>query len=90
MSGAGLPPLKRRKLGRTNVSVTELGLGTAPLGELFVKVDDDEAAAVIDAARGVGIVVGESYNSGILATGAVPGASQRGNSSSSTSCSSRV
>ena len=50
MSGAGLPPLKRRKLGRTNVSVTELGLGTAPLGELFVKVEDDEAAAVIDAA----------------------------------------
>ena len=35
----------RRKLGRTNVSVTEIGLGTAPLGDLFVKVEDDEAAA---------------------------------------------
>jgi len=46
MSGANLPPLKTRKLGRTNVRVTELGLGTAPLGELFDKVEDDEAAAI--------------------------------------------
>ena len=43
MSGAVLPPLKTRKLGRTNVSVTELGLGTAPLGELFDRIDDNEA-----------------------------------------------
>src|SRR6202034_3857417 len=49
MSGVNLPPLKTRKLGRTNVSVTELGLGTAPLGELFDKVDDDEAAGIIGA-----------------------------------------
>ena len=48
MSGANLPPLKTRKLGRTNVSVTELGLGTAPLGELFERVNDDEAAAIIE------------------------------------------
>ena len=54
MSGADFPPSKTRKLGRANVSVTELGLGTAPLGELFVKVEDDEAAAVIDAAWGAG------------------------------------
>ena len=44
MSGAILPPLKTRKLGRTNVSVTELGLGTAPLGELFERMNDNEAA----------------------------------------------
>ena len=50
MSGANLPPLKTRNLGRTNVRVTELGLGTAPLGELFDKVEDDEAAAIIGAA----------------------------------------
>ena len=50
MSGANLPSLKTRKLGRTNVRVTELGLGTAPLGELFDKVEDDEAAAIIGAA----------------------------------------
>ena len=45
MSGANLPPLKTRKLGRTNVSMmTELGLGAAPLGELFETVEDEEAA----------------------------------------------
>src|ERR1700733_13368078 len=55
MSGANLPSLKTRKLGRTNVRVTELGLGTAPLGELFDKVDDDEAAAIIGAAWDGGV-----------------------------------
>jgi D-threo-aldose 1-dehydrogenase len=55
MSGATLPPLKMRRLGRTNVSVTELGLGTAPLGELFDKVEDDEAAAIIRAAWDGGV-----------------------------------
>jgi D-threo-aldose 1-dehydrogenase len=44
MSGANLPPLKTRKLGRTNASVTELGLGAAPLAELFETVEDEEAA----------------------------------------------
>ena len=29
MSGANLPPLQIRKLGRTGVSLSELGLGTA-------------------------------------------------------------
>ena len=55
MSGANLPPLKTRKLGRTNVSVTELGLGTAPLGELFERVNDDEAASLIEAAWDGGV-----------------------------------
>ena len=55
MSGANLPPLKTRKLGRTNVMVTELGLGTAPLGELFERVSDDEAARLIEAAWDGGV-----------------------------------
>ena len=55
MSGVNLPPLKTRNLGRTNVRVTELGLGTAPLGELFDKVEDDEAAAIIGAAWDGGV-----------------------------------
>jgi D-threo-aldose 1-dehydrogenase len=50
MSGAVLPPLKTRRLGRTSVSVTELGLGTAPLGDLFERIEDDEAAAIVGAA----------------------------------------
>ncbi len=45
MSGAASRTVKTRKLGRTNVHVTELGLGTAPLGELLEKIEDDEAAA---------------------------------------------
>ena len=48
-------PFKRRKLGRTDVHVTELGLGTAPLGELFERVDDAEAAALIDRAWAGGV-----------------------------------
>ena len=35
--------------------MTELGLGTAPLGELFDRVDDDEAAAIIGAAWDGGV-----------------------------------
>jgi D-threo-aldose 1-dehydrogenase len=38
------------RLGRTDVEVTTLGLGTAPLGGLFEPVSDADAAAVIDAA----------------------------------------
>jgi D-threo-aldose 1-dehydrogenase len=44
------PALRTRRLGRTDVFVSELGLGTAPIGELFDRVDDDEAAAVVRAA----------------------------------------
>ena len=39
-----------RELGRTGLSLSEIGLGTAPLGDLFDKVDDAEAAELIEAA----------------------------------------
>ena len=48
-------PIPTRILGRTGVSVTELGLGTAPLGELFDRVDDGEAASIIKAAWDGGV-----------------------------------
>ncbi|MBV8103118.1 MAG: aldo/keto reductase [Hyphomicrobiales bacterium] len=48
-------PIRTRKLGRTGVFVTELGLGTAPLGDLFDRVEDNEAAAVIAAALDGGV-----------------------------------
>jgi len=48
-------PIRTRKLGRTGVSITELGLGTAPLGDLFDRVEDDEAAAIIAAAWDGGV-----------------------------------
>ena len=35
--------LPHRRLGRTGLEVSAMGLGAAPLGELFEKVSDDEA-----------------------------------------------
>ena len=46
--------LKRRALGRTGLSVTELGFGGAPLGNLFRPVSDDAAQATLAAARAAG------------------------------------
>ncbi|HXZ18036.1 MAG TPA: aldo/keto reductase [Roseiarcus sp.] len=43
-------PIGSRKLGRTGVSLTEIGLGTAPLGDLFDRVCDEEAAEIVAAA----------------------------------------
>ncbi len=48
-------PFKTRKLGRADVRVSELGLGTAPLGELFERVDDAEAGALIARAWAGGV-----------------------------------
>ena len=42
--------LATARLGRTDVEVTTLGLGTAPLGGLFEPVSDADAEAVIEAA----------------------------------------
>ncbi len=45
----------RRRLGRSQVRVTELSLGGAALGNLFAEVDDQAARATIDAAWDGGI-----------------------------------
>jgi D-threo-aldose 1-dehydrogenase len=39
-----------RRLGGTGVSVTEIGLGTAPLGDLWDVVEEDEASGLLTAA----------------------------------------
>jgi D-threo-aldose 1-dehydrogenase len=46
---------ERTRLGRTRVEVTRLGLGCAPLGNLFATVADDEAQAVVAAAWDAGV-----------------------------------
>ncbi|GAB3004650.1 aldo/keto reductase [Saccharothrix stipae] len=46
---------ERVPLGRTDVTVTRLGLGTAPLAGLYAEVVDDEAAATHEAAWAAGI-----------------------------------
>ncbi len=48
-------PFRTRKLGRTTVFVSELDLGTAPIGDLFDKVEDDEAAGLVAAAWDGGV-----------------------------------
>ena len=47
--------LPRRQLGRTGLNVTILGFGTAPLGNLFVRIPDDVAIATVERAFGLGI-----------------------------------
>jgi D-threo-aldose 1-dehydrogenase len=50
-----VPPLSQRRLGRSGVTVTELSLGGAAIGNLFTAVGDATAAATIDAAWDGGI-----------------------------------
>lgn len=47
--------MKRNRLGRSAVEVTELGFGGGPLGGLFTPLDDDTAAAALAAAWDCGI-----------------------------------
>jgi D-threo-aldose 1-dehydrogenase len=48
-------PSETRKLGKSGVELTQLGFGSAPLGELFVRVDEATAAATLQAAWDAGI-----------------------------------
>ena len=50
-----MDPSLTRSLGKTGVRLTELGFGTAPLGELFVRVDEATAAATLAAAWDAGV-----------------------------------
>jgi len=50
MTTKEISSLPTRQLGRTGVTVTELGLGTAPLGELWDITDEGEAGALLNAA----------------------------------------
>ncbi len=54
-AAAGPASLGRRRLGRRGPEVARLGLGCAPLGNLYTAVDDDGAVAVVDAAWDAGI-----------------------------------
>ncbi len=46
---------QRRPIGRTALSVTELGLGSTPLGGMYRAVDVTEAVATVHAAFEAGI-----------------------------------
>jgi D-threo-aldose 1-dehydrogenase len=45
----------RRVLGRTGLEVSALGFGTAPLGDLYARLDDGTAVAAVERAFGLGI-----------------------------------
>jgi D-threo-aldose 1-dehydrogenase len=49
------PTLPRRRLGRSEVRVTELGFGCAALGNLYAPVADEDARAAVDAAWDAGV-----------------------------------
>jgi D-threo-aldose 1-dehydrogenase len=49
------PLFAKRKLGRADVEVSELGLGTAPLGDLFDVIDEDESRELLTAAWDGGV-----------------------------------
>ena len=48
-------PAERRRLGTTAVEVTRLGLGCAPLGNLYAALAEGDAEAAVDAAWGHGV-----------------------------------
>jgi D-threo-aldose 1-dehydrogenase len=47
--------VKRVALGRTGLQVTQLGLGTAPIGGLFQAVSDEQAVATVERAWELGL-----------------------------------
>jgi D-threo-aldose 1-dehydrogenase len=51
----GIDPTQRVQVGRSTVVVTRLGLGTAPLGNLFEPVDEAEAVQTVSRALGAGL-----------------------------------
>src|SRR5258708_20097641 len=48
-------PVERVALGRTSLTVTKLGLGTAPLGGMYRAVEDSDAHAVAVEAWNAGL-----------------------------------
>src|SRR4051795_3675917 len=47
--------LARRRLGRSEITCPAIGLGCAPLGELFVRVDEPTAVATLETAWAEGV-----------------------------------
>ena len=50
-----MDPFATRRLGRTDVALTQLGFGAAPLGDLFTKVTEADAAATLQSAWEEGV-----------------------------------
>lgn len=48
-------PDTRRRIGRTEVAVTPIGLGAAPFGNLYVEIDDETAEHTVAVAWDCGV-----------------------------------
>jgi D-threo-aldose 1-dehydrogenase len=67
-SAAATAPLAKRSLGRSGLKVSILGFGTAPLGDLYERLDETAALATIAAALDGGIRLFDTsplYGSGL-------------------------
>jgi D-threo-aldose 1-dehydrogenase len=53
-AASGLP---KRRLGRIDLDVSEIGFGSAPLGDLYARLDDATAIATVSAALAGGITL---------------------------------
>src|SRR6202048_5497773 len=65
--GSAMPIFERRRIGRTSVEVTELGLGCATLGGSRIAVSRQQAEAIVGAAWAAGgsyIDAGPYYGGG--------------------------
>jgi D-threo-aldose 1-dehydrogenase len=52
-----LLPLPRRRLGSSDIELSVLGFGGAPLGDLYTRLDDGDAIATVAAAHQAGITL---------------------------------
>jgi len=50
-------PIPTRPLGRTGLSVSVVGFGSAPLGDLYAQLDDATAIATVEAAHAQGVTL---------------------------------
>ncbi len=56
-TGRPARPIPARPLGRTGISVSVIGFGGAPLGDLYARLDDATAIATVEAAHAAGITL---------------------------------
>jgi len=68
MSTTHIDPLAVRRLGKSPLSVTQLGVGTAPLGDLYQRVPEAHARGMLEAGYDLGLRLFDTaplYGSGL-------------------------
>jgi D-threo-aldose 1-dehydrogenase len=68
MTASIINPLATRKLGKSPLSVTQLGIGTAPLGDLYQRVPEADARGMLEAGYDLGLRLFDTaplYGSGL-------------------------